>query len=49
MFFTLLPCSLYPPSPFAYALFPLKEHKVKGLKAQIQTEIQKAEKAFQCM
>lgn len=27
----------------------LKERKVKGLKAQVQTEIQKAEKAFQCM
>lgn len=49
MNFFLLSHFLYPPSLFAYAFFPLKEHKVKGLKAQIQTEIQKAEKAFQCM
>lgn len=48
MFFTFfLP---FPLSSFGHAFFsPLKEHKVKGLKAQVQTEIQKAEKAVHCM
>lgn len=39
-------------SPFLSHLvirFSPKDHKIKGLKAQVQTEIQKAEKAIYCM
>lgn len=43
------PSSVLPSFPSFVPFFLLKEHKVKGLKAQVQTEIQKAEKAAHCM
>lgn len=55
-FCLLLSCSSSPPvtlclhlHPHLQPPLPPKERKVKGLKAQIQTETQKAEKTVQCM